>query len=118
MAHNWDAYLVNRRDCFLYVGDDSSSSLFQGRTGRTVTEFAEDFWNKHSSAWSMLGVPVSKQDVTRALLEFWADRIKLWRKEFKSVDEAQQASKARFDDRYGSARKVAYESKEDSGHLI
>ena len=93
----WEAVLLRRDDCFLYIGDTASEALFKTRTGLTPRDFASAFLKNKASLLSFYEVVNSKEDLLQKMLDFWADRAKQWRAEYKSKEDALEAFRKRYE---------------------
>ena len=88
----WEAHIINKDDCFLYIGDDKTTTLFTDRKGgQTPTDFAKNFIKRDGSVFKLFKAAVSKECLVQSMLNFWADRAQQWRSQYMSKEMARAA---------------------------
>ena len=84
MVYNWETHLLHEDDCFFYSGDETGAAAFtKSMGGQTPKEDAGAFRKQHGYSGRH-----SNEELVEQLLKFWADRVELWKVEYKSESHA------------------------------
>lgn len=105
---DWEEKLLTTDDCFLYTGADSGSAIFHRRTGKSTLVFATLFLDAGDSQYRFFVPTISKAEVVKAMLAFWADRVGQWRKLYTCKEQARQAVRRSPAQPEGMTREISY----------
>lgn len=82
----WDNKLATSEfGAFDYNGDLASHRAFVAKNGKTPLEFAEGFYNE--GLHCMSGPSGKKEDMLKAMVEFWIMRTCMWQAKYRNAKE-------------------------------
>ena len=100
----WEGSIIVEDNCFLYTGSESNAALFQVKMGGTTPAMYVQEWLKaQGSPYQFFEPMTSEKHLVQAMLDFWADRAKQWRSEYKTKEDARTACKERLNKSFTDA---------------